>query len=93
LATIKEVRGGDEGNREGLGSQALKKCWEFCPNFIAEHPSHSQEFFTSTSGWVFPPRFENLQTGVFNEVCSIDIKSCYANIMRDYPLPCGSPEL
>ncbi|CAG8756371.1 10651_t:CDS:2, partial [Cetraspora pellucida] len=37
--------------------------------------------------------FENLQVGTFNNVYYIDIKSCYANIMRDYPLPCGSPEL
>ncbi|CAG8735601.1 22336_t:CDS:2, partial [Racocetra persica] len=35
----------------------------------------------------------NLQTGTFIQVTKIDIKSCYANIMRDYPLPCGSPEL
>ncbi|CAG8557182.1 15699_t:CDS:2, partial [Racocetra fulgida] len=29
----------------------------------------------------------------FSKITKIDIKSCYANIMRDYPLPCGSPEL
>ncbi|CAG8722178.1 5870_t:CDS:2, partial [Racocetra fulgida] len=41
----------------------------------------------------FAPRFENLRVGTFNNVYYIDIKSCYANIMRDYPLPCGIPEL
>ncbi|CAG8689059.1 6974_t:CDS:2, partial [Cetraspora pellucida] len=30
--------------------------------------------------------------GIFKDVYEIDIKSCYANIMRDYPLPCGKSE-
>ncbi|CAG8577495.1 712_t:CDS:2, partial [Cetraspora pellucida] len=63
LATIKEVRGGNEEKREGLGSQAIKLLHKLVPE------------------------------GVFTQVTKIDIKSCYANIMRDYPLPCGSPEL
>ncbi|CAG8756834.1 7799_t:CDS:2, partial [Racocetra fulgida] len=31
--------------------------------------------------------------GIFKDVYEIDIKSCYANIMRDYPLPCGKSEV
>ncbi|CAG8750407.1 517_t:CDS:2, partial [Cetraspora pellucida] len=31
-------------------------------------------------------------TRTFTNITKIDIKSCYANIMRDYPLPCGSEE-
>ncbi|KLL03568.1 MAG: hypothetical protein MRECE_13c039 [Mycoplasmataceae bacterium CE_OT135] len=92
LATIKEIRGGTKENPEGLGSQALKKCFELCPDFVSEHPSHSKEVFEWISGWVYPPRFENLQQGIFSNVWKIDIKSCYANIMRDYPLPWGEPQ-
>ncbi|KLL03055.1 MAG: hypothetical protein MRERV_55c007 [Mycoplasmataceae bacterium RV_VA103A] len=90
-ATIKEMRRGTEENPEGLGTQALKKCWELCPYFIREHPSHSKEVFTGISDWVYSPRFENLQQGTFKNIHKIDIKSCYANIMRDYPLPYGEP--
>ena len=92
LATIKELRGATEANPEGLGTQALKKCWELCPNFVSEHPSHDKELFQALEGWVYPPRFENLQSGTFKEVWGIDIKSCYGKIMRDYPLPYGNPE-
>ncbi|CAG8756301.1 8159_t:CDS:2, partial [Racocetra fulgida] len=42
-------------------------------------------------GLVYSPRFENLQQGTFKNIHKIDIKSCYANIMRDYPLPYGEP--
>lgn len=89
LATIKELRGASEEKREGMGSQALKKCFELCPKFVENHPSHSKELFEQIAHWVFPPRFENLQIGTFTDVWKIDIKSCYGQIMRSYPLPYG----
>lgn len=92
-ATIKELRGATEEIREGLGTQAFKLLCELVPNFVKEHPATSKDFFKISNHWKFAPRFENLQEGIFTNVTKIDIKSCYANIMHDYPLPCGEPEL
>ena len=88
LATIKELRGGSEKRPEGMGSQALKMLFQLEPNFIKEHPSLDKETFEEISGWVFPPRFEVLQSGVKVE-WKIDFKSFYANIMKHCNLPKG----
>jgi hypothetical protein len=62
------------------------------PEFTAIHPSTDKKIFQEFSKYKNPPRFEVFQEGTFENVYYIDIKSCYANIMRDYPLPCGQPE-
>src|SRR6185295_6154210 len=86
-AIIKELRGANEENIEALGTQALKKCFELCPDFVSEHPTHNREIHEAISDWVFPPRFENLKEGNFENIKKIDIKSCHGQIMREYPLP------
>jgi hypothetical protein len=62
------------------------------PEFTAIHPSTDKKIFQEFSRYKNPPRFEVFQEGTFENVYYIDIKSCYANIMKDYPLPCGRPE-
>ncbi|CAG8828733.1 24383_t:CDS:1, partial [Gigaspora rosea] len=42
-AIIKELRGASEENAETLGTQALKKWFELCPEFVSEHPTHNKE--------------------------------------------------
>lgn len=90
-ATIKELRGASEETTETLGTQSLKKCFELCPDFVSEHPTHSKEVHEAIGGWVFRPRFENLVEGNFTDIHKIDIKSCHGQIMREYPLPYGEP--
>lgn len=90
---VKLARGGTAENPEGLGTQAIKLLYELVPDFTEEHPSTDRDFWTASQYWSFAPRFENIQTGVFENVYKIDIKSCYSNVMKDYPLPCGKPEL
>jgi hypothetical protein len=87
LATIKELKGATEENPQAIGVESLKKCFELCPKFVKDHPSHDKETFEAIKGWVFPPRFENLQQETFTNVWKIDIKSCHGQIMREYALP------
>jgi hypothetical protein len=86
---IKEKRGGSQENSDSEGSQALKLLHQLVPHFIKTHPSTSAEFFSTINNWKFAPRFENIHTGTFTNITKLDIKSCYATIMQDYPLPCG----
>jgi hypothetical protein len=91
-AIIQEKRGASEDNPDSRGTQALKLLHKLVPEFTAIHPSTDKKLFQELSRYKNSPRFEVFQEGIFEDVCYIDIKSCYANIMRDYPLPCGRPE-
>jgi DNA polymerase type B, organellar and viral len=91
-AIIQERRGASEDNPDSRGTRALKLLHKLVPEFTAVHPSTDKKLFKEFSRYKNPPRFEVLQEGTFENVCYIDIKSCYANIMREYPLPCGRPE-
>ncbi|CAG8702830.1 43646_t:CDS:2, partial [Gigaspora margarita] len=91
-AIIQERRGASEDNPDSRGTRSLKLLHKLVPEFTAIHPSTDKKLFQEFSRYKNPPRFEVLQEGTFENVCYIDIKSCYANIMRDYSLPCGRPE-
>lgn len=91
-ATIQERRGASTDNPDSRGTRALKLLHQLAPEFAAVHPSTDKKLFQEFSKYKNPPRFEVIQEGTFENVCYIDIKSCYASIMRDYPLPCGQPE-
>ncbi|CAG8847604.1 31210_t:CDS:1, partial [Racocetra persica] len=91
-AVILEKRGVGENNPDSRGTRALKLLHKLVPEFTAVHPSTDKKLFQEFSRYKNPPRFEVFQEGTFENVYYIDIKSCYANIMQDYPLPCGRPE-
>jgi hypothetical protein len=65
---IKELRGATEEIREGAGSQAIKLLHRLVPDFAQNHPRTGKDFFEISNHWKFPPRFENLQVGIFTNI-------------------------
>jgi hypothetical protein len=89
-AIIKEIYQGNKEKPQGEGVSARNLLLELVPEFTSVHPSTDQDFAEAVAKWKWGQRWEEWEDA--DLAWLIDQRKCFANIMRNYSLPCGKPQ-